>query len=57
MVNKRKLVFGASHPGRFCRWILSQLGGTLIRQKDAFCARGAGVSQVIAFQASHRVLR
>ena len=47
---KRKLAFGAPYPGKILAMDLSQLGGTLICQKDAFLCAARGVSLGIAFQ-------
>ena len=47
---QRKLAFGAPYPGKILAMDLSQLGGTLICQKDAFLCAARGVSLGIAFQ-------
>ena len=47
---KRKVAFGAPYPGKILPMDLSQLGGTLICQKDAFLSAARGVSLGIAFQ-------
>ena len=47
---KRKLAFGAPYPGKILAMDLSQLGGTLICQKDAFLCAARGVSLGIALQ-------
>ena len=47
---KRKLAFGAPYPGKILAMDLSQLGGTLICQKEAFLCAARGVSLGIAFQ-------
>lgn len=47
---KRKVAFGAPYPGKIIPIHLSELGGTLICQKDAFLCAARGVSLGIAFQ-------
>lgn len=47
---RRKLAFGAPYPGKIIPVHLSELGGTLIAQKDSFLAAAKGVSVGIAFQ-------
>lgn len=47
---KRKVAFGAPYPGKIAPMHLSELGGTLICQKDAFLCAARGVSLGIAFQ-------
>ena len=47
---KRKVAFGAPYPGKIVPMQLSELGGTLICQKDAFLCAARGVSLGIAFQ-------
>ena len=47
---KRRLAFGAPYPGRIVPVHLSEIGGELIAQKDAFLAAAKGVSIGIAFQ-------
>jgi uncharacterized protein (TIGR00266 family) len=47
---KRKLAFGAPYPGKIIAVHLSEIGGTLIAQKDSFLAAAKGVSVGIAFQ-------
>ena len=47
---KRKLAFGAPYPGKIIPVHLSEIGGTLIAQKDSFLAAAKGVSVGIAFQ-------
>ncbi len=47
---KRKLAFGAPYPGKIIPVHLSEVGGTLIAQKDSFLAAAKGVSVGIAFQ-------
>ena len=46
----RKVAFGAPYPGKIVPMHLSELGGTLICQKDAFLCAARGVSLGIAFQ-------
>ena len=48
--SKRKVAFGAPYPGKIVPMHLSELGGTLICQKDAFLCAARGVSLGIAFQ-------
>jgi uncharacterized protein (TIGR00266 family) len=47
---KAKVGFGAPYPGKIIPMRLSDLGGTLICQKDSFLAGAKGVSVGIAFQ-------
>ncbi len=47
---KRKVAFAAPYPGKIIPIMLSELGGTLICQKDAFLCAAKGVSIGIAFQ-------
>lgn len=47
---KRKVAFGAPYAGKIVPMHLSELGGTLICQKDAFLCAARGVSLGIAFQ-------
>jgi uncharacterized protein (TIGR00266 family) len=47
---KQKVAFAAPYPGKILPMQLSQLGGTLICQKDAFLCAARGVSLGIAFQ-------
>lgn len=47
---RRKLAFGAPYPGKIIAVHLSEIGGTLIAQKDSFLAAAKGVSIGIAFQ-------
>ena len=47
---KRKLAFGAAYPGKIIPVHLSEVGGTLLCQKDAFLCAAKGVSLGIAFQ-------
>lgn len=47
---KRRVAFAAPYPGRILPMDLSQLGGTLICQKDSFLCAAKGVSLGIAFQ-------
>ncbi len=47
---KRKVAFAAPYTGQIVPFDLSQLGGTLICQKDAFLCAAKGVSLGIAFQ-------
>lgn len=49
-LGKRKVAFGAPYPGKIVPMHLSELGGTLICQKDAFLCAARGVSLGIAFQ-------
>src|SRR5918912_930257 len=46
---KRKVAFGAPYPGKIIPIHLSQIGGELICQKDAFLCAAKGVSVGIAF--------
>jgi uncharacterized protein (TIGR00266 family) len=48
--NKQKVAFAAPYPGKILPMPLSQLGGLLICQKDAFLCAARGVSLGIAFQ-------
>ena len=56
---KLRVAFAAPYPGKILPMDLSQLGGTLICQKDAFLCAARGVSLGIAFQQklSARLLR
>ncbi|OYT92664.1 MAG: TIGR00266 family protein [Burkholderiales bacterium PBB3] len=47
---KRRVAFAAPYPGKIVPVDLSQLGGTLICQKDSFLCAAKGVSLGIAFQ-------
>ena len=47
---KRRVAFGAPHPGKIVAVDLRTLGGELIAQKDSFLAAAKGVSIGIAFQ-------
>lgn len=47
---KRRVAFAAPYPGKIIPVDLSQLGGTLICQKDAFLCAARGVQLGIAFQ-------
>ena len=47
---KRRVAFSAPYPGKIIPVDLSQIGGTLICQKDAFLCAAKGVSLGIAFQ-------
>jgi uncharacterized protein (TIGR00266 family) len=47
---KRRVAFAAPYPGKIVPVDLSQIGGTLICQKDAFLCAARGVSLGIAFQ-------
>src|ERR1043165_218359 len=46
---KKKVAFGAPYPGKIIPVQLSQIGGELICQKDAFLCAAKGVSVGIAF--------
>src|SRR3954465_13866988 len=46
---KRRVAFGAPYPGKIIPIQLSQLGGELLAQKDAFLCAAKGVSLGIAF--------
>ncbi len=48
--SKRRVAFAAPYPGKILPMDLSQLGGTLICQKDAFLCAAKGVSLGIALQ-------
>jgi uncharacterized protein (TIGR00266 family) len=48
--SKRRVAFAAPYPGKIMAVDLSQIGGTLICQKDAFLCAAKGVSLGIAFQ-------
>jgi uncharacterized protein (TIGR00266 family) len=48
-VGKRKVAFGAPYPGKIVAIKLSEIGGELIAQKDAFLCGAKGVSVGIAF--------
>lgn len=47
---KRRVAFGAPYPGKIIAMDLSEIGGELICQKDAFLCAAKGVSVGIAFQ-------
>jgi uncharacterized protein (TIGR00266 family) len=47
---KRRVAFGAPHPGKILPINLRELGGELIAQKDSFLCAAKGVSIGIAFQ-------
>lgn len=47
---KRRVAFGAPYPGKIIPIRLSDIGGELIAQKDAFLCAAKGVSIGIAFQ-------
>jgi uncharacterized protein (TIGR00266 family) len=47
---KRRVAFGAPYPGKIIPIHLSELGGEIICQKDAFLCAAKGVSVGIAFQ-------
>lgn len=47
---KKHVAFGAPYPGKIIAIPLSEVGGELIAQKDAFLAAAKGVSLGIAFQ-------
>ena len=47
---RQRVAFAAPYPGKILPMDLSQLGGTLICQKDAFLCAARGVSLGIAFQ-------
>jgi len=47
---KQRVAFAAPYPGKILPMDLSQLGGTLLCQKDAFLCAARGVSLGIAFQ-------
>ena len=47
---KRRVAFGAPYPGKIVPVNLSEIGGELIAQKDAFLCAAKGVSVGIAFQ-------
>lgn len=47
---KRKVAFGGPYPGKIIPVHLSEIGGTLLCQKDAFLCAAKGVSIGIAFQ-------
>jgi len=48
-MGKKKVAFGAPHPGKIVPVKLSEIGGELIAQKDAFLCGAKGVSVGIAF--------
>ena len=48
--SKRRVAFSAPYPGKIIPVDLTQIGGTLICQKDAFLCAAKGVSLGIAFQ-------
>src|SRR5262249_54763092 len=47
---KKRVAFGAPYPGKIVAVRLSDVGGELIAQKDAFLAAAKGVGLGIAFQ-------
>ncbi|MCF7708745.1 MAG: TIGR00266 family protein [Verrucomicrobia bacterium] len=47
---KKRVAFGAPYPGKVVPFHLSEIGGELIAQKDAFLCAARGVSIGIAFQ-------
>ncbi|MEY5024617.1 MAG: hypothetical protein RLZZ244_145 [Verrucomicrobiota bacterium] len=49
-IGKRRVSFAAPYPGKIVPVDLSELGGTLICQKDSFLCAARGVSLGIAFQ-------
>ncbi|MGE3344486.1 MAG: TIGR00266 family protein [Vicinamibacterales bacterium] len=49
-MQKRRVAFGAPYPGKIIAIHLSEVGGSLIAQKDSFLAAAKGVSIGIAFQ-------
>jgi uncharacterized protein (TIGR00266 family) len=49
-VGKRRVAFGAPYPGKIVALNLSELGGDIICQKDAFLCAAKGVSVGLAFQ-------
>lgn len=49
-VGKQRVAFGAPYPGKIVALNLSELGGDVICQKDAFLCAAKGVSVGIAFQ-------
>lgn len=49
-MGKQKVAFGAPYPGKIIPVKLSEVGGQLIAQKDAFLCAAKGVSVDIAFQ-------
>ncbi|GMV22944.1 MAG: TIGR00266 family protein [Acidimicrobiia bacterium] len=49
-MQKRRVAFGAPYPGKIIAIHLSEIGGSLIAQKDSFLAAAKGVSIGIAFQ-------
>ena len=48
-LGKKKVAFGAPYPGKIISIKLSEIGGELIAQKDAFLCAAKGVSVGIAF--------
>src|SRR4026208_483404 len=48
-MGKKKVAFGAPYPGKIIPVHLSELGGELLAQKDAFLCAAKGVSVGIAF--------
>src|ERR1044071_2242484 len=48
-MGKKKVAFGAPYPGKIIPVHLSQVGGELLAQKDAFLCAAKGVSLGIAF--------
>jgi len=49
-MGKEKVAFGAPYPGKIIPMHLSEMGGEMIAQKDAFLCAAKGVSIGIAFQ-------
>lgn len=49
-IGKRRVAFAAPYPGKIIPVDLTQIGGTLICQKDAFLCAAKGVSLGMAFQ-------
>jgi uncharacterized protein (TIGR00266 family) len=49
-MGKKKVAFGAPYPGKIIPIQLSEIGGELIAQRDAFLCAAKGVSLGIAFQ-------
>src|SRR5687767_7525431 len=47
---KKRVAFGAPYPGKIVAIHLSDIGGEIIAQKDAFLCAAKGVSVSIAFQ-------
>jgi uncharacterized protein (TIGR00266 family) len=48
--HKRRVAFAAPYPGKIAAVDLSQIGGTLLCQKDSFLCAAKGVSLGLAFQ-------